>query len=213
MKNKDTLRILLAMDTIPPPAVFREYVSSLSPEQQRFAKEYRKMQLAGSLFAVSAVQVKPLMEKVLNLPPNSLAKEFELTQRLMKLFTDYDVGAEMLAYDLEVDGEVNSTQAKISIVKHNVNTVFTYINAEKKQLRDEATTGGPPPTARTDFFMGGGTKKSRRSRKIKLQEADVILLVDAEEESGEPKVAKEDITSVELVTCLDRVFALIHTLD
>jgi hypothetical protein len=38
------------METIPPPQAFKAAISSISPEQQRFAKGIRGMQLAGTLF-------------------------------------------------------------------------------------------------------------------------------------------------------------------
>jgi|AACY02.10.fsa_nt_gi hypothetical protein len=34
-------------------------VESLSPEQQRFARAFREMQLSSSLFAFAVIQVKP----------------------------------------------------------------------------------------------------------------------------------------------------------
>ena len=47
------------------------------------------MQLEGTLFAVCVVQIKPQLEKVLNLPPRSLTKEIALTQQLMNLFIEF----------------------------------------------------------------------------------------------------------------------------
>ena len=44
------------------------------------------MQLAATLFTMVVVQIKPQMEKVLGLPPNSLTKEIALTQTLTELF-------------------------------------------------------------------------------------------------------------------------------
>ena len=58
------------LETIPAPAEFRDAIESLSPEQQRFAKAYRCMQLAGTLFAVAVVQIKPQLERLLGLPNN-----------------------------------------------------------------------------------------------------------------------------------------------
>ena len=125
----------------------QDAISSLSPEQQRFAKAYRAMQLEGSVFGVLIVQVrhlptsphispiwaafanlatlgvfipslsssspllrssmafyhlltrmcplvaqlKPQLERLLNLPPDSLTKQIALTQRLLELFIDYQV--------------------------------------------------------------------------------------------------------------------------
>lgn len=80
IQNKDELKIPLMLETIPTPKEFKEKVSSLSPEQQRFCKAYRSMQLESTLFGVCVVQIKPQLEKVLRLPDDSLTKEIQLTQ-------------------------------------------------------------------------------------------------------------------------------------
>ena len=61
-------QVPLILETIPTPAEFRDAIESLSPEQQRFAKAYRGMQLASTLFAVAVVQIKPQLERLLGLP-------------------------------------------------------------------------------------------------------------------------------------------------
>ena len=60
------------LETLPTPKEFKDAIASLSPEQQRFAKAYRSMQLEGSVFAVLVVQLKPQLEAVLNLPAAAL---------------------------------------------------------------------------------------------------------------------------------------------
>eukprot|EP01034_Spumella_vulgaris_P027110 gene27110-33788_t len=40
-------------------------------------------------FGVCMIQIKPQLEKVLNLSPDSLTKEIQLTQDLMRLFIEY----------------------------------------------------------------------------------------------------------------------------
>ena len=91
VKDKDDLKIPLMMETIPTAKEFEEAISSMSPEQQRFAKAYRKMQLSSTLFAIAVVQIKPQLEKLLNLPNDSLTKEIQLTQDLMELFIKYQI--------------------------------------------------------------------------------------------------------------------------
>ena len=66
--------------------LLRETFRSLSPEQQAFAKAFRAMQLESTLFGVLVVQIKPQLERVLNLADDSLTKEIKLTQDLMQLF-------------------------------------------------------------------------------------------------------------------------------
>ena len=86
VKDKDLLKIPLSMTTIPTPKEFKDAIESLSPEQQRFAKAFRAMQLESTLFGVCVIQIKPQLEKLLNLTPDSLTKEIKLTQDLMELF-------------------------------------------------------------------------------------------------------------------------------
>ncbi|CAE7658208.1 AGMAT [Symbiodinium sp. CCMP2592] len=62
IQNKDELVIPLLLETVPSPKEFLDSIQSLSPEQQRFAKAFRKMQLSSSLFAVAIVQIKPALE-------------------------------------------------------------------------------------------------------------------------------------------------------
>lgn len=89
IQNKDEVKIPLILETIPAPQEFRDAIESLSPEQQAFCKAYRKMQLAGSLFAVAVVPIKPQLERLLNLPSDSLIKEVKMCQDLMSLFVEF----------------------------------------------------------------------------------------------------------------------------
>merc|ERR1719503_321126 len=75
VRDKDELKIPLELSTIPTPKEFKDAIESLSPEQQRFAKAFRAMQL----------------ESVLNLPDDSLTKNIQLTQDLMELFITYQI--------------------------------------------------------------------------------------------------------------------------
>ena len=72
VQNKDDLLIPLCMETIPTPKEFKDAIESLSPEQQRFAKAFRSMQLNSTLFGIVVIQIKPQLERVLNLPFDSL---------------------------------------------------------------------------------------------------------------------------------------------
>ena len=80
VQNKDDLRIPLVLEAIPSPRDFRDAIESLSPEQQAFARAVRGMQLESTLFGVLVVQIKPQLERLLRLPPESLTKEIKLTQ-------------------------------------------------------------------------------------------------------------------------------------
>jgi hypothetical protein len=154
--NKDEVIVSLLLDELPTAKEFTDAVQSLSPEQQRFARAYRTMQLSSSVFGVCIVQIKPQMEKLLGLPANSLDKEMKLTQELMELFVEYQIPSDMLSYtssssgshdDEDVDDGV-ATQDKIDSVKENVKNVLDVITSEKeKQLKYEQT--------KTDMAMEG----------------------------------------------------------
>ena len=148
VQNKETLRIPLMLEALPTPKAFKRAISSLSPEQQRFAKAYRSLQLQGTLFVVAVVQLKPLMERVLNLPPNSLSKEIKLTHSLIELFVTHDISSEMLCYDADVDGEAGTTREKVAHVRQHAADITAFIDdvkakalAEKPEAKDQAKEG------------------------------------------------------------------------
>lgn len=122
IQNKEELLIPLLTETIPNAQQFRDAIESLSPEQQRFAKAYRSMQLESTLFALVVLQVKPQLEKVLNLPPDSLTKEIRLTQDLTKLFIDHQIPADLLSFDesASVAAATASSSDRIAVVKRHV---------------------------------------------------------------------------------------------
>ena len=141
VRDKDDYRIPILLETIPTPKEFKERIESLSPEQRRFAKSYREMQLAGTLFGIVIIQIKPQLEKVLNLPPNSLTKEIQLTQHLLALFIEYQIPSDLLSYEAETDTEwvdissdsPNQTSNKLKAVKEHVLAVKSIINDAKKE--------------------------------------------------------------------------------
>lgn len=99
VKDKDLLKIPLEIAIVPSLKTFKYAIQSLSPEQQRFATAFRSMQLEHSaLFAILIVPIKPQLERVLNLPQNSLTKETQLNQDLMELFIDYQIPSDLLSY-------------------------------------------------------------------------------------------------------------------
>ena len=135
LQNKDELTIPLLLETIPNAKQFRDSIDSLSPEQQRFAKAYRTMQLESTLFGIVLLQVKPQLEQVLQLKPDSLTKEIALTQDIMKLFIDYQIPADLLSYDETSSAEAKnaSAEARINSVKLNVKKIMTIMDEAKKE--------------------------------------------------------------------------------
>lgn len=134
LQNKDEVMIPLLLETIPTPKAFADAIESLSPEQQQFAKAFRAMQLESSVLGICVIQLKPQLEAVLNLPPDSLTKEIRLTQDILSLFIDYQIPPDLISSDL---GEDTTVKAKLDRVKMNVNVIHSLIDdAKKKELED-----------------------------------------------------------------------------
>ena len=45
------------------------------------------------------VELKPQLERLLNLPPDSLAKEIRLTEDLLALFVTHQIPSDLLSFD------------------------------------------------------------------------------------------------------------------
>ena len=135
VQNKDLLKIPLLLEQIPTPKEFRDAIESLSPEQQRFAKAFRGMQLESTLFAVCVIQIKPQLEALLKLPPDSLTKEIKLTQDLMNLFIDYQIPSDLISYDGPVDA---APEAKLARVTEHVGKMLQLLDSSKRREIEEA---------------------------------------------------------------------------
>jgi len=142
LRNKDEINIPLLLNEIPTATEFKDAIGSLSPEQQRFAKAFRTMQLESSVLGVCVIQIKPQLEKLLRLPEGALTKEMKLTQDLTELFVTYQVPSDLVAYDGEVDCDGNrneSVKDKVANVKEHVKSVLAVIADQKKeQLEGQA---------------------------------------------------------------------------
>jgi len=135
VQNKDDLKIPLNLENIPTPKEFNDSISSLSPEQQRFCKAYRSMQLASTLFGICVIQIKPQLEKLLNLPNDSLTKEIRLCQDLMELFIKYQIPADLLSYE---GSKKADTEKKVQTVKKHVAAMQEMIAYSKANELAEA---------------------------------------------------------------------------
>ncbi len=151
VQNKDLVKIPLLLEQIPTPKEFRDAIESLSPEQQRFAKALRAMQLESTLFGVAVIQIKPQLEKLLNLPSDSLTKEIKLTQELLNLFIEYQIPSDLLSYD----GPDEATAAeKLGCVREYASRMDEMISLAKSREIEEADerrdyegeTNRPPPS-------------------------------------------------------------------
>ncbi|HRH00808.1 MAG TPA: hypothetical protein PLR99_31415, partial [Polyangiaceae bacterium] len=135
VQNKDLLKIPLMLEQLPTPKEFRDAIESLSPEQQRFAKAFRGMQLESTLFAVCVIQIKPQLEQLLKLEPDSLTKEIKLTQELLSLFIEYQIPSDLLSYDGPPEAE---PAQKLARVTEYVGKMFEMIHASKqRELAEE----------------------------------------------------------------------------
>jgi len=147
LQNKDELLIPLLLEEMPSAKEFKDAISSLSPEQQRFAKAFRSMKLSSSVFGVCVIQLKPQLELLLNLPEKSLTKEIRLTQDLLSLFIDYQIPSDLLSYDGADDLEPST---KVEVVKGHVKKVLDMVNEMKNRDLEEEKQ-----KADMRFEMGG----------------------------------------------------------
>jgi len=135
VKDKDEISIPLDLETIPSAKEFKDAIASLSPEQQRFAKAFRGMQLESTLFGVCVIQIKPQLERVLKLPPDSLTKEIRLAQDLMEMFIKYQIPSDLMSYDGE---DIASVKEKLDRVKGHVSALRDMIrSAEDKEIEEQ----------------------------------------------------------------------------
>jgi hypothetical protein len=135
LQNKDLLKIPLMLEQIPTPKEFRDAIESLSPEQQRFAKAFRGMQLESTLFAVCVIQIKPQLEALLKLPADSLTKEIRMTQDLLGLFIEFQIPSDLVSYDGPAEAPA---EAKLARVKEHIAKMQEMIDLSKRREIDEA---------------------------------------------------------------------------
>ena len=172
VKDKDEISIPLSLSEIPTPKEFKDAIASLSPEQQRFCKAFRAMQLESTLFGVLVLHIKPQLEVLMNLAPDALTKEVELTQHLMDLFIQYQIPADLLSAPTEGPASVDAA-SRLAAVKANVAAVKSMISkAEDEAIKkrekqekyikpveyaeDECAPEQPQPHMRTMMRRGGG---------------------------------------------------------
>mmetsp|Transcript_7958 Transcript_7958/g.17100 ORF Transcript_7958/g.17100 Transcript_7958/m.17100 type:complete len:1072 (-) Transcript_7958:276-3491(-) len=146
LRNKDELNIPLLLNEIPTATEFKDAIGSLSPEQQRFAKAFRSMQLESSVLGICVIQIKPQLEKLLGLPRDSLTKEMKLTEDLTEMFVEHQVPSDLVSYDGDMamncnEGESKSESIKdqVANVKEHVKSVLDVIAAQKKEQLEEQT--------------------------------------------------------------------------
>jgi hypothetical protein len=128
--------------------VFQDAIASLSAEQQSFAEAFRSMQLAGTLFAVCVIQIKPALEQVLRLPNNALSKQIRMKQDVELLFIKCQLSADLLRCEENDQDKVSvgcwllfcfvntNNKQKVESVKRNVNAMLDLMGGQAlEQLR------------------------------------------------------------------------------
>ncbi len=158
VKDKDDITIPLNTETIPSAKEFSDAISSLSPEQQRFARAFRSMQLASTLFAVCVIQIKPQLEKLLKLPYDALTKEIQLTQDLQEMFIKYQIPSDLLSFG---GAPETSDAQKLQAVKGHVKAMQEMIESSKqKELQESAQkavyqvlSSGPPQAVASGMMV------------------------------------------------------------
>jgi len=135
VKNKDEILIPLILNALPSAKEFKDAISSLSPEQQDFAKTFRQRQLSSSVFGICVIQLKPQLELLLGLPINSLTKEIRLNEELLQLFIDYQIPSDLLSFD----GSPAATVAeKVTAVKGYVKAVMDVIEQSNEDSLNQS---------------------------------------------------------------------------
>eukprot|EP00009_Paramoeba_aestuarina_P009003 CAMPEP_0201510712 /NCGR_PEP_ID=MMETSP0161_2-20130828/3296_1 /ASSEMBLY_ACC=CAM_ASM_000251 /TAXON_ID=180227 /ORGANISM="Neoparamoeba aestuarina, Strain SoJaBio B1-5/56/2" /LENGTH=935 /DNA_ID=CAMNT_0047905929 /DNA_START=42 /DNA_END=2849 /DNA_ORIENTATION=+ len=181
VQNKDEVIIPLLLNPIPTPKQFRDAILSLSPEQQRFARKIRELQLSSTTFAVAVIQIKPQLEKLLNIPSGGLTKHIKLSEDLLELFIEYQIPSDFLTYDGKEDAEVSEKVARVSELVKEMKDV---IDQQKEEQLEEARKEQEYRDTQRRF-------KKKESFGIPRKDNN-ILLMEIEEKAVELE-AQEDI--------------------
>jgi hypothetical protein len=164
LQNKDEVLIPLLTKVLPSAKEFKDSIASLSTEQRAFAEAYRKMQLESSVFGVCIIQIKPQLERLLNLPEGALTKEIQLTQDLMSLFVDHQIPSDLLSFDEPSD---EGTSDKVKKVTEYATAVMDVIaKAKEKQVEEE----NQKAKLRERMKVGEENQKAQMGERIKVGE-------------------------------------------
>lgn len=136
LRNKDEVHIPLLLNEIPTATEFKNAIGSLSPEQQRFAKSFRSMQLDSSVLGVCVIQIKPQLERLLGLPEGALTKEMKLTEDLTELFIEYQIPSDVVSCEFGNEGG-QSVKDQVENVRQHVKAVMDVITAQKQEQLEE----------------------------------------------------------------------------
>ena len=154
ISNKDDVLIPLLTEIIPTAKEFKAAIKSMSPTQQRFAEQYRAMQMGKTLFAMTTINIQSNLEKVLNIKQGSLTKEIRMKTSIMKLLMKYQIPTDLLKYDMEEMQEMHrrgneedqsrdqssdqrnntlSSVTPVQAVRRNVKRVMDMVHEEQEE--------------------------------------------------------------------------------
>jgi len=165
VQDKDEAILALVTETIPTAGEFRDAIESLSPEQQRFARAIRSLQLASTLFAFAVIQIKPQLERVLNLGEGALTKEIKLTRTVMELLGEYQIPSDMISFSGD---EAASNADRVASVRESAEGLQKMISDEKaaelalRKQQNAFARGGDDSDDEPEMAFGGGGKGGRK---------------------------------------------------
>jgi hypothetical protein len=193
------------------------------------------MQLESSVLGICVVQLKPQLEAVLALPPDSLTKEIRLTLDILSLFIDYQIPPDLISSDLEEDA---TTKDKVDRVRTSVNVIQDLINdAKQKELEEakrkaefenphifkaeaafatESMMMDSMDSASVDFGAHSKSRRLRRSTALygqndDMQETEVKSEQDASSLFDFPNVDSTDIDFLSIPKILDSKIELLDS--
>ena len=137
IQNKDEVMIPLTLIRARAIGDFNGLVSSLSPNQQSFARMAQERKLESSVFGICVIEITPQLELLLGLPPNSLTKEVNLVQTLISLFVEHQISADLVSYDGPKDVSVREM---IAAVKENVEAALNLVHAIPSEDHGESSS-------------------------------------------------------------------------
>ena len=134
VQNKEEFLVPLLLQQIPTPKEFDDATISLSDKQREFAQMFRAMQLETSTLSFCVIQIKPQLERLLDLSAGSLTKELSLTQEIIELTSTYQIPGDVLRF--HGDSSTPSS-ARLEQVRNRAQELRNMIEEQKaNELRE-----------------------------------------------------------------------------
>ncbi|KAL3805783.1 hypothetical protein HJC23_007744 [Cyclotella cryptica] len=177
IQNEDEVTIPLHLSRALPVGDFHSRVSSLSPQQQSFAQAAAITQLDSSVFCVCVVEVRPQLELLMRLPPDSLTKEVSLVTTLLSLFVEHQISADLVSYD----GPENvPAKEMIATVKEYVQNVLVMVNDTSGDGQDDKKSAELPPVEVGEMQPKANVPFQRGNRRASRDDVSLDARFDRE---------------------------------